>query len=96
MYHRTNVFCCKERSPQKKKYSNLKVRENKYGSRFYSAMISTTRKVSSSPFLSVVTVCVCERERELAVCLLLVVILSLQTNLSELHEPLNYTYLRKK
>ena len=27
MYHRTNVLCCKERSPQKKKYSNSKVRE---------------------------------------------------------------------
>ena len=26
-YHRTNVLCCKERSPQKKKYSNSKVRE---------------------------------------------------------------------
>ena len=27
VYHRTNVLCCKERSPQKKKYSNSKVRE---------------------------------------------------------------------
>ena len=27
LYHRTNVLCCKERSPQKKKYSNSKVRE---------------------------------------------------------------------
>ena len=27
MYHRTNVLSCKERSPQKKKYSNSKVRE---------------------------------------------------------------------
>ena len=27
MYHRTNVLCCKERSSQKKKYSNSKVRE---------------------------------------------------------------------
>ena len=58
LYHRTDVFCCKERSLQKKKYSNSKVRE-KYSSRFYSAMITATRKVLSSPFLSVVTVCVC-------------------------------------
>ena len=27
MYHRTNVLCCKERSPQKKKYSHSKVKE---------------------------------------------------------------------
>ena len=27
MFHRTNVLCCKKRSPQKKKYSNSKVRE---------------------------------------------------------------------
>ena len=27
MYHRTNVLCRKERSPQKKKYSSSKVRE---------------------------------------------------------------------
>ena len=27
MYHRTNVLSCKERCPQKKKYSNSKVRE---------------------------------------------------------------------
>ena len=27
MYHRTNVFCCKERSLQKNNYSNSKVRE---------------------------------------------------------------------
>ena len=27
LYHRSNVLCCKERSPQKKKYSNSKVRE---------------------------------------------------------------------
>ena len=27
VYHRTNVLCCKERSPHKTKYSNLKVRE---------------------------------------------------------------------
>ena len=28
LYHRTNVLCCKKRSPQKKKYSNSKVRGN--------------------------------------------------------------------
>ena len=27
LYHRTNVLCCKERSPQKKKCSNSRVRE---------------------------------------------------------------------
>ena len=27
LYHRTNVLCCRERSPQKKKYSNSNVRE---------------------------------------------------------------------
>ena len=27
VYHRTKVLCCKERSPQEKKYSNSKVRE---------------------------------------------------------------------
>ena len=27
MHHRTNILCCKERSPQKKKYSNSKVKE---------------------------------------------------------------------
>ena len=27
LYHRTNVLCCKEKSSQKKKYSNSKVRE---------------------------------------------------------------------
>ena len=27
LYHKTNVLYCKERSPQKKKYSNSKVRE---------------------------------------------------------------------
>ena len=27
IYHRTNVLCCKERSPLKKKYSNSKVRK---------------------------------------------------------------------
>ena len=43
MYHRTNVLCCKERSPQKKKYSNSKVR-GKYSSRFYSAMIAVIQK----------------------------------------------------
>ena len=60
LYHRTNVLCCKERSPQKKKYSNSNVRERKYSSRFYSAMIAATRKVPSSLFLSMVTVCVWE------------------------------------
>ena len=44
LYHRTNVLCCKERSPQKRKYSNSKVRE-KYSRRFYSAMIAVIRKV---------------------------------------------------
>ena len=27
LYNKTNVLCCKERSPQKKKYSNSKIRE---------------------------------------------------------------------
>ena len=27
VYQRNNVLCCKERSPEKKKYSNSKVRE---------------------------------------------------------------------
>ena len=53
LHHRTNVLCCKERSSQIWKYSNSKVR-GKYSSRFYSAMITATRKVPS-PFLSVVT-----------------------------------------
>ena len=55
------MLCCKERSPQKKKYSNLKVREENIAVIYYSlrAMIVATRKVHSSPFLLVVmAVCV--------------------------------------
>ena len=45
MYHRTNVLCCKERSLQKKKYSNSKVREENIAVIYYSAMIAASRKV---------------------------------------------------
>ena len=48
MYHRTNVLCCKERSPQKKKYSNSKVREENITVVYYSAMITATQKVHFS------------------------------------------------
>ena len=48
MYHRTNVLCCKERSPQKKKYSNSKVKEENIAVVYYSAMIAATRKVHFS------------------------------------------------
>ena len=49
MYHRTNVLYCKERSPQKRKYSNSKVREENIAVVYYSlrAMIAATRKVTS-------------------------------------------------
>ena len=36
MYHRTNVLCCKERTPQEKKYSNSKVREENIAVVYYS------------------------------------------------------------
>ena len=48
MYYRTNVLCCKERSPQKKKYSNSKVREENIAVVYYSAMIAATLKVHFS------------------------------------------------
>ena len=48
LYHRTNVLCCKERSPQKKKYSNSKVREENIAVVYYSAMIAATQKVHFS------------------------------------------------
>ena len=51
MYHRTNVLCCKERSPQKKKYSSSKVREENIAVVYHSAMIATTRKVHFSGVL---------------------------------------------
>ena len=48
-----NVLCCKERSPQKKKYSNSKVREENKAVVYYSlrAMIVATRKVHFSYIL---------------------------------------------
>ena len=39
LYHRTNVLCCKERSPQKKKYSNSNVREENIAVVYYSALL---------------------------------------------------------
>ena len=51
VYHRTNVLCCKQRSPQKKKYSNSKVREENIAVVYYSAMITATRKVHLSCIL---------------------------------------------
>ena len=48
MYHRSNVLCCKERSLQKKKYSNSKVREENIAVVYYSALIAATRKVHFS------------------------------------------------
>ena len=48
VYHRTNVLCCKERSPQKKKFSDSKVREENIAVVYYSAMIAATRKVHFS------------------------------------------------
>ena len=45
MYYRTNVLCCKERSPQKKKILKLEGKGKKYSSRFYSAMIAVIQKV---------------------------------------------------
>ena len=44
------MLCCKERSPQKKKYSNSKVREENIAIVYYSlrAMIVATRKVHFS------------------------------------------------
>ena len=36
MYHWTNVLCCKERSPQKKKYSNSNEREENIAIVYYS------------------------------------------------------------
>ena len=48
VFHRTNVLCCKERSPQKKKYSNSKVRQENIAVVYYSAMIAATRKVHFS------------------------------------------------
>ena len=49
--HRTNVLCCKERSPQKKKYLNSKVREENIVVVYCSAMIASTRKVRFSCIL---------------------------------------------
>ena len=61
MYHRTNVLCCKERSPQKKKYSNSKVREENIAVVFIQLWLLQLKKFiflrPSSPFLSVVTGC---------------------------------------
>ena len=51
LYHRTNVLCCKERSPQKKKYSNSKVMEENIAVVYYSTMIAATRKVNFSCIL---------------------------------------------
>ena len=48
MYNWTNVLCCKERSPQKKKYSKSKVREENIAVVYYSAMIAATQKVHFS------------------------------------------------
>ena len=45
MKHRTNVLCYKERSPQKKKHSNRRVKEKNIAVVYYSAMIAATRKV---------------------------------------------------
>ena len=42
------MLCCKERSPQKKKYSNSKVREENIAVVYYSAKIASTRKVHFS------------------------------------------------
>ena len=44
------MFCCEERNPQKKKYSNSKVREENIAVVYYSlrAMIAATRKVHFS------------------------------------------------
>ena len=44
VYDRTNVLCCKERSPQKNKYSNSKVREENIAVIYYLAMMAVTRK----------------------------------------------------
>ena len=62
MYHRTNVLCCKERSPWKKKYSNSNVREENIAVVFFFSYDHCNSKSSflfrpSFPFLSVVTVC---------------------------------------
>ena len=51
MYHKTNLLRCKERSPQKKKYPNSKVREENIEVIYYSAMIAATRKVHFSGVL---------------------------------------------
>ena len=48
VYYRINVLCYKERSPQKKKYSNSKVREENIAVVYYSAMITATLKVHVS------------------------------------------------
>ena len=48
LYHRTNVLCCKERSPQKKKYSNSKVREENIAVVYY--LLSYDRWNSKSSF----------------------------------------------
>ena len=48
MYHRTNVWCFKKRSLQKKKYSNSKVREENITVVYCSAMIAATWKVHFS------------------------------------------------
>ena len=48
VYHRTNVLCCKERSPQQKKYSNSKVTEENIAVVYYSAKIAATQKVHFS------------------------------------------------
>ena len=54
------TFCAVKKEVCRKRNTQTWRQGGKYSSRFYSAMITATRKVPSSPFLSVVTLCVWE------------------------------------
>ena len=54
------TFCAVKKEVRRKRNTQTRRKGKKYSSRFYSAMITATRKVPSSPFLSVVMGCVWE------------------------------------
>ena len=47
LYHKTNVLCCKERSPQKKKYSNSRLMEENIAVVYYSVTYDRCNSKSS-------------------------------------------------